>query len=610
MTAACGGAVDTGRFFRSASEVSSPGPDNMPYAQIWAVDFEFIAADGERPVPVCLVARELRSDRLLRFWQDELATMASPPYSTGSEALFVAYFAAAELSCHLTLGWPLPVRILDLFTEFRAKTNGRQPIGGNGLLGALTAHGLDGMGGDEKRDMRELIMAGGPWSPDERQAILDYCQSDVDALARLLPAMLPGILGRRGGPRIALGHALLRGRYMAAVARMEHRGTPIDVDALMSLREHWDAVKQYLVDSIDRDFGVYDGQSFRQGRFEAMLAQLGIPWPRLPSGALDLKDETFREMARAYPQIAPLRELRHSLGQLRLEKLQVGSDGRNRCLLSPFSSKTGRNQPSNNASIFGPSAWLRSLIKPKPGHGLAYVDFVSQEICIAAALSGDPVLMDAYQSGDPYLAFAIQAGLVPESATKASHKVERDRCKAVVLGINYGMGIEAMASRIGITPAEARLLLDLHKRHYPKFWAWIQAAVDHGMLFNEIHTVFGWRLLIESGTRPTSLMNFPMQANGAEMLRLACCLATEDDLAVCCPIHDALLIEAPLDQLDDHVKRLRQHMAEASRVVLDGFEIRTDVSLVRWPERHQDERGMVMWERVMKLLAEVKKKAA
>ena len=73
--------------------------------------------------------------------------------------------------------------------------------------------------------MRALVMRGGPWSDDERAQILDYCESDVEALERLLPAMLP---------RIDLPRALLRGRYMAAAAAMEHNGVPIDVDMLAS----------------------------------------------------------------------------------------------------------------------------------------------------------------------------------------------------------------------------------------------------------------------------------------------------------------------------------------------------------------------------------------
>jgi DNA polymerase-1 len=97
-------------------------------------------------------------------------------------------------------------------------------------------------------------------------------------------------------------------------------------------------------------------------------------------------------------------------------------------------------------------------------------------------------------------------------------------------------------------------------------------------------------------------MNFPMQANGAEMLRLACCLGTERGIEIVAPVHDAVLICAPLDRLDADIVTMRAAMAEASHIVLDGFEIRTDVNVVRYPDRYQDARGRVMWEKVMRLI--------
>jgi DNA polymerase-1 len=67
-------------------------------------------------------------------------------------------------------------------------------------------------------------------------------------------------------------------------------------------------------------------------------------------------------------------------------------------------------------------------------------------------------------------------------------------------------------------------------------------------------------------------------------------------------VHDAFLICAPLDRLEEDVAAIRAAMAEASRIVLGGFELGTDVSITRWPNRYMDPRGKVMWDRVMGLL--------
>jgi hypothetical protein len=300
------------------------------FREVVVVDSEFTAAAGNRQEPVCFVARELRSERRFRVWRDQFGP--APPYATGPEVLFVAYYASAELGCYRVLDWPMPERILDLFTEFRARTNGLDTPAGNGLLGALAYFGLDGMGADENQEMRALILRGGPWSEDERAAILNYCEGDVEALERLLPAMLS---------KLDLPRALLRGRYMAAVAAMEHVGPPIDVPLLDLFRRHWPEIQDRLIAEIDAGYGVFEGRTFRQDRFAQWLAAEGIPWPRLDSGKLDLSDDAFRQQARAYPSVSPLRELRSSLSDLRLNDLAVGQDGRNRTMLSAFRSRTG-----------------------------------------------------------------------------------------------------------------------------------------------------------------------------------------------------------------------------------------------------------------------------
>ncbi|MBI2825125.1 MAG: DNA polymerase I [Planctomycetia bacterium] len=563
------------------------------FPEIWLVDFEFSAPSGERPTPLCMVAREFRSGRTMRMWQDDLFAQRECPFPLGPGALFVAYYASAELGCHLALGWPMPARILDLCVEFKCYTSGVTLPCKRDLLGALVYHGIDGIDPSEKELMRKLAMQGGTYKDEERAALLEYCEGDVVALAKLLPAM---------APKIDLPRALLRGRYMAASARMEWDGVPTDLTLLEKLRSNWTAIQDQLIASIDRSYGIYEGRTFKAERFESWLAGEDIPWPRLPSGALNLEDDTFRQMARSYSRVAPIQELRYALSQLRLSELAVGHDGRNRCLLSAFQARTSRNQPSNSKFIFGPSVWLRGLIKPSSGRAIAYLDYEQQEFGIAAALSRDQAMQAAYASGDPYLEFAKQTRAVPPDATKASHKQQRELFKACVLAVQYGMGSKSLAERIGQPEIQARELLRLHRETYPVFWRWSRAAVDHAMLHGWLYTAFSWRVHVGSDANPRSLANFPMQANGAEMLRLACCLATEQGIMVCAPVHDALLIEASADEIDRVVEQAQACMAEASRIVLAGFELRTEAKTVRYPDRYMDPRGEKFWAEVMAIL--------
>ena len=129
-------------------------------------DFEFVAKPGEPPDVVCLAWREVR-------------VRADPPALARSawrrchrialtSVLFVCFVANAELHCHLALGWPLPVNVLDLNAEFRCITNGRNAPAGKGLLGALAYYRFNDTDCKRKDAMQKRIMQGWPFTVEER----------------------------------------------------------------------------------------------------------------------------------------------------------------------------------------------------------------------------------------------------------------------------------------------------------------------------------------------------------------------------------------------------------------------------------------------------------
>src|SRR5262249_30538018 len=285
-------------------------------------------------------------------------------------------------------------------------------------------YGLDGIDAVEKERWRKLILGGGPWSNTERQGILDYCESDVRAIDQLFAAMV-----RRGDVSLdgQLKFALYRGRYMRAVTRMTFVGVPIDLERFNRLVSRWDAIEMQLIETLGKQYGVYDEEgSFSEKRFVRYLNERGYGWPVHESGRLDTKDKTFKMMAQLHPEFEPLRQLEYCRKKLKLRELSVGRDGFNRCWLAPFASRTSRNQPSNSRFIFGPAVWLRDfLIQAKPGWGIAYLDWVGQEFGIAAALSNDPAMQEAYGSGDIYLTFCERAGVGAAVETKQASGRER-----------------------------------------------------------------------------------------------------------------------------------------------------------------------------------------
>ena len=400
---------------------------------------------------------------------------------------------------------------------------------------------------------------------------------------------------------------------MKSVAHMEIIGVPIDVPSLSTLKSNWSEMQDSLILKIDEDYRVFDGKVFKIDRWRQYVLSDGIPWPRLKNGRLCRKEKTFKEMAKIYPEVYPIWQLLRILSKMHQWDLAVGGDGRNRHPISPFSSSTGRNQPSkeNRQSsanhIFSLPSWVRGLIKPTIGKGLAYIDWSQQEFGIAAALSRDELMMKAYHSGDSYIAFAIQAKSVPPDATKESHRIERGRFKICSLGVQYGMGSKTMALGARCLEYEAKRLIELHKQTYKRFWQWSDGVVNCAGILLKLWTVFGWEIKYPNDFSKTSAMNFPMQGNGADILRIACCLGTERGIKICAPIHDAILIEFDLENEESDIATMQEAMREASSIVLNGFELRTEVKIIRYPDRYMDERGQEMWDTVWDIIDKLPK---
>lgn len=570
-----------------------------PFEKVILFDFEFSQPPGERPTPHCLVAKELFSGETVRVWIERGEQPLAAPFPADKNTLFVAYLASAEMTCFQALGWKLPAYVIDLYAEFCLLTNGFFLPRGKGLLGALAYFGEEILDAVEKKDMRELAQRGGPYTEDEKTDLLDYCQRDVLALERLWKHMVPHLDGDR---------SLLRGEYMKAVAKIEMAGIPIDTLALADLRENWETIKSSLIEELGEPYGVYKNGKFKIDLFVQYLQNKGIPWPLTPTGKPKTDADTFKEMAACYSELKPLKELQHLLGKLKLNELQVGTDGRNRYLSGVFGSKTGRNQPSNSKCIFGLPSWMRKLVRPEPGYGLAYLDYEQQEFGIAGALSGDEAMRQAYISGAPYLAFAIQAGAAPRGATKESHGDIRSRFKATALGVQYGMGQNRLAMNLNVSRGEAKALLDLHRKTYARFWQWQQDIENKALIEGSIGGVLGWKMQITSKTKDRTLANFPMQSNGAEMLRLAVCLCAERNIKIVAMVHDALLIEAPIAGLETAINIAIRAMKEASEIILAGFSLRIEAESIIYPDRFPSQDSSQLWERVWKIIDRAKGK--
>jgi DNA polymerase family A len=523
------------------------------------LDSEFDAKKGrgERPgPPVCFCAIEIDQDG--REIEHRLAAPypARAPWDRGDPYLTVGFALAAEAGSMLHLGWTFPLPAIDLYAEYMTLHNTEMSRGESGklpgptMIEACQRYRAIGMDKAHKDEMRALAYTKSDHTPEEIALLQDYCIEDDRMLMRLYAAMLPFI---------DLLRAPIRGAFMMEIERVRWRGIPIDED------------------------------TYRRAEVRA------------PEVRAKMRAELNRKLG------TDIYEDKRMIDALRTLKLEIGADGRNRAWFNPFGTKTGRNNPSTNRSLFGLPHTMRSFMKPPPGKAIAQVDYGSQEIGIAAALSGDPRLLADYLGGDPYRAFAA-ASLGILNPTEQQRQVY----KSIVLGRIYGMGPATLARNAGITKAQAERIFAEMAARYPVLEAWLARVQVKAAHCIPITCALGWSL--SAAGRPgeeRTFLNFPMQANAAEMMRLV--FVRSAHLPVIWCAHDSFLIEDDIDKIERTVVEMQEIMRGVSRDLLGGFELRADCKsekgdIVRYPDRFVDKREredeMRHWNRLMALTEE------
>jgi DNA polymerase-1 len=592
------------------------------FGTIVVADFEYETSggdyelrNGDLPVPLCMVAyvldENLRHVHTIRLWRGEFGS--APPFDVGPDALFVAYSAWAEMTCFKVLGWPFPAHIFDQHTAYLATSNILLPYNPDEVRGkprkrlpdACRAYGIEGWERIDKDTIAKDI-GDGRWVDYGREQVLAYCEEDVRVSVRLLRAQLRG---RPGLPRADVERVLHWSNYSAkCIALIQARGIPIDMSLWSLVQENKVAVIGELLRQFDPSYGSDDPIYTPEGkwsyeRFEQWLVRTGVAaWPRLESGRLNIDSDAFRLMYHV-PGIEGLHALRDSLGFIVKARLPIGRDGRNRPSLFPFGTATGRN--AHAKSPYNAHAGMRGFMMfPRDAIG-AYLDWRTQEIGVAAALSGDTALMDAYRTGDIYHALAFVLGFTdtPDPVSwKKTDPAMRNRMKALQLAISYGMGVPSLARGLDRHPLIASEIIERHKRSYPRFWQWRADMVQTAMLKRRIESEFGWTLHISTSPNQRTLYNFPMQSGGAEMLRLATVRLCEAGIVPIMLIHDGILLE---EASRERIEFAKEIMRGAGRDICDGLEIDVDVDqMLENGTRYQDKRPMAqqMWQTVMHAL--------
>jgi DNA polymerase-1 len=254
----------------------------------------------------------------------------------------------------------------------------------------------------------------------------------------------------------------------------------------------------------------------------------------------------------------------------------------------------------------GLSPCARAASTPE-GHAIAYCDWSAQEYGTAAVVFGDNPMWEAYVTGDPHITFARKIGRAPAHATKHTHPAVRETMN---FGILYGMTGYGLARRANISVMAAEDLIRRHKALHSEYWRRSDLFVDKAMLGLPLSTRLGWTLQYPPNSHavasPRTAQNYLVQANASEMMRCAAIRATEAGLKVCCPVHDAFLLEAPEAEINDAAAQLVRIMGDASEAVLGaGRRLRADMKIRRWPQPYLETRGLELFNILSDELARI-----
>lgn len=253
--------------------------------------------------------------------------------------------------------------------------------------------------------------------------------------------------------------------------------------------------------------------------------------------------------------------------------LSVDEDGRHRSWANPGGTKTGRELPKGSSYVYWPFN-VQSIIEAAEGFVVVKLDFAQQEPAILAAMSGSEVLTQAYENGDLY-DYIFSNG--------SWDHLSRKQFKTLTISYLYGIQNSGISKKWHVDLDKAnqwRLELD---KPFNQALSWMNANSRKAYCQGSISSM-DWRMRITNSTKPLTVRNWPIQAAGADILRRSCLKLAGHNINVIGCLHDAVMIEIPLNTYAQTIKTAQKLMADASADVLSGFRLKTSIEAMYWPQ--------------------------
>lgn len=570
----------------------------------------------------------------------------------------VAYVYEAEARSLLSLGVDIEkCRAIDLYLEYRCLLNrnnelayGEQYINGEVLVTApppnkwekedvedtdlhhkpsyslaAAVYKLLGVKIDtvEKTAIRDIIIEGNrDCIIQEKERIQRYNFTDIDLLPKLIKEIKKQFNKNGATSQEWLSGAYTRGGYALATAKMITAGYPVNIDKVNKFVNNISSILKSAAeqclnfDDIPNAFRYnkkHNEFTTNEKAIRDWASKQALPnWRKTFGGKsgnkkLSISKDAFGDyfnsesegFAGAFCRYLKIKQSLNGFLPGSIKKNNffdfVGKDGRVRPYFGIYGAQSSRSQPGATGFIPLKAHWMRNFIEAGPGMAIAQADFSSEEFAVAAIISQDSEMMKAYESGDVYMAFGKAAGLIPKDGTKETHKVMRDLCKGLVLGISYDMSAGGLAPRLSrvmkkeITVESAGKLIDKFYEIYSDYAEFKRDNLEEYREIGRLELSDGW-VMWGDNDNSRSVGNFPVQGESAVIMRECVKLAQSRGLKIIWTNHDSLAIEYPYLQIN-YILRLKETMLEAFLKVMGrfGVTIPVRVDCEAWSKYYKSE---------------------
>jgi DNA polymerase I-like protein with 3'-5' exonuclease and polymerase domains len=461
----------------------------------------------------------------------------------------------------------------------------------------------------------------------------EYAMRDGDASMQLYRKFKP-LVEKNDKLNNVYQNILIPG--VKALVKVERNGGPIDLEFLQALQSEYEGKLKLLMEEIKQDPAVKEFEKANEKEFnpgsvkqlgEVLFTHLKLPPVKLTdTGNFSTDVEVLTELADMHPFPKKILNYRK---MMKLKSTYIDSilevidkDGRLRSSFNLQGTTSGRLSSSGNLNYQnlpkdeGPGT-IKSAFKARPGYVIVQGDLKTAEVYVAAVLSNDKFLQQAFiDKVDFHSYIARQIFKLPCTVdeVKVLYKDHRQWAKAITFGIMYQAGAPTIAEQAKVTKQEAQDFINKYFREAKDLYNFIQRCNNQIEAYQYIYSHFGRKRRLMEAISPNraiknhairSGVNFVVQSMASDINLLVLCELMDwldetkqhDDIIPFTIVHDAIVAEVKIEKVREYVNKLDELVSKDRGVSIPDCPIVMEYKLgPNWGEAVEINRRVTVEE--------------